>query len=76
MYICSKSTHTIPKGWCVDMIHNEELPIGFTMALAQHSDILNQFAGLSDSEQETIIEGAKQVKSRDEMQHYVESIFS
>ena len=58
------------------MIHNEELPIGFTMALAQHSDILNQFAGLSDSEQETIIEGAKQVKSRDEMQHYVESIFS
>lgn len=58
------------------MIHNEELPIGFTMALAQHSDILNQFAGLSDSEQKDVIEGAKQVKSRDEMQRYVESIFS
>lgn len=58
------------------MIHNEELPIGFTMALAQHSDILNQFASLSDSEQEAVIEGAKQVKSRDEMQSYVESIFS
>lgn len=58
------------------MIHNEELPIGFTMALAQHSDILNQFSGLSESEQEAVIEGAKQVTSRDEMQRYVESIFS
>lgn len=58
------------------MIHNEELPIGFTMALAQHSDILNQFASLPDEEQRAVIEGAKQVKSKEEMRSYVESMFS
>lgn len=33
------------------MIDNEELPIGFTMSLAQHSDILSRFASLSKQEQ-------------------------
>lgn len=56
------------------MIDNRELPIGFTMELAQHSDILNTFAQLSKSQQNNIIEGAKQVNSRDEMRKYVESI--
>ncbi|MBP3543372.1 MAG: hypothetical protein J6J86_04015 [Lachnospiraceae bacterium] len=57
------------------MIDNRELPIGFTMELAQHSDVLNRFSALSDSERERIVEGARQVKSRDEMRTYVESIF-
>ncbi|MBQ3601196.1 MAG: hypothetical protein II992_08375 [Lachnospiraceae bacterium] len=57
------------------MIHNHELPIGFTMELAQHSHILNQFAGLPKEEQEAIIEGAKQASSRSEMQNYVENMF-
>ena len=57
------------------MIDNNELPIGFTMELAQHSDILNQFAKLPKSEQEPLIEGARQVKSREEMRSYVENLF-
>lgn len=57
------------------MIDNQELPIGFTMALAEHSDVLNQFARLSDEEQERIIDGARQVKSRQEMRSYVEHLF-
>lgn len=57
------------------MIDNRELPIGFTMELAQHSDVLNRFSQLSDSERESVIEGARQVQSRDEMRSYVESIF-
>lgn len=57
------------------MIHNEELPIGFTMELAQHSDILNRFAQLPKTEQESIVDGARQVQSRDEMRNYVESMF-
>ena len=57
------------------MIDNEQLPIGFTMELAQHSDILNHFAKLSQQEQDTIINGAREVKSRDEMRNYVESLF-
>lgn len=57
------------------MIDNSELPIGFTMELAQHSDIMIQFAGLSKEEQNRIINGAREIDSRDEMRSYVESMF-
>lgn len=57
------------------MIDNQELPIGFTMELAQHSDILNQFAQLPKAEQNTIVDGAREVKSREEMRYYVENMF-
>lgn len=57
------------------MINNEELPIGFTMELAQHSDVLNRFSRLSQAEQESVIAGARNVSSRNEMRNYVESIF-
>lgn len=57
------------------MIDNEQLPIGFTMELALHSDVLNRFAHLSKEEQVSITNGARQVKSREEMRNYVESIF-
>ena len=57
------------------MINNRELPIGFTMELAQHSDILNQFAGLPKESQERIIDGARQVRSKEEMRNYVEKMF-
>lgn len=57
------------------MIDNEELPIGFTMALAQHSDALNHFSHLSKAEQEKVINGAKEKHSREEMRNYVENMF-
>ncbi len=57
------------------MIDNQELPIGFTMELAQHSDSLNKFAGLPKAEQNSIVNGARSVESRDEMRNYVENMF-
>lgn len=57
------------------MIDNHELPIGFMMELAQHSDILNRFASLSKQEQERIVNGAKTMDSRNEMRNYVETMF-
>ena len=57
------------------MIDNEELPIGFTMALAQHSDALNHFSHLSKAEQVKVINGAKEKHSREEMRDYVENMF-
>lgn len=57
------------------MIDNSELPIGFTMELAQHSDILTRFAGLPESEKTQIVDGARQIDSRDEMRNYVENMF-
>ena len=54
------------------MIRNEELPIGFTMELALHSEALNRFAKLSTEEQDRLVDGAREVHSREEMQKYVE----
>ncbi|MBE7719418.1 hypothetical protein [Lacrimispora indolis] len=57
------------------MIDNSELPIGFTMELAQHSDILTRFAELPEEQRNRIVNGARSVESRDEMRNYVESMF-
>lgn len=57
------------------MIDNEELPIGFTMELAMHSDTLNHFSHLSKAEQEQVILKAREIKSKDGMRNYVESLF-
>lgn len=59
----------------IKMIQNDELPIGFTMELAMHSDALNRFAGLSSQEQEQIVNGARTIESRQEMRSYVEHMF-
>lgn len=56
------------------MIDNRELPIGFTMELAQHSDILNRFSQMSEQEREHIVEGARHMESHEAMRNYVESI--
>ena len=58
----------------INYIDNDELPIGFTMELALHSDILNKFAHMDKTRQEQIVNGARTVNSRDEMRNYVESI--
>lgn len=57
------------------MTFQDEFPIGFTMSLAQHTDILTQFASLSPEEQQQIVDGSRQMKSRKEMQNYVENMF-
>ena len=59
----------------MNKIDNEELPIGFTMELAQHSDVLNQFSQLSKTEQQSIIDSARSVQSHNEMRRFVESLF-
>ena len=53
------------------MIDNQEL----TMELAQHSDILNRFASLPQSQQDSIVNGAREITSRSEMRNYVENMF-
>jgi len=57
------------------MIDNSELPIGFTMELAQHSDILTRFAELPEEQRNRIVDRARSVENREEMRNYVESMF-
>lgn len=58
-----------------NIISNEEYPIGFTMEIAQHTDTLNRFAQLSEQEQREVIDGARDIHSRNEMRSYVQNIF-
>lgn len=52
----------------------EELPLGFSMALAQHPEAMARFSALSEAEQQTIVEGTHAVRSKREMQAYVEGL--
>lgn len=56
------------------MIDNGEMPIGFTMELAQHSDALIRFSNLSKDKQHQIIDGARNVNSKQEMKSYVMNV--
>ncbi|MBS6647092.1 MAG: hypothetical protein KH366_26310 [Clostridiaceae bacterium] len=58
------------------MIDNEEMPIGFTMALSQNTDSMIRFSNMTANEQERVINGARQVKTRDEMHQYVRNLSS
>lgn len=57
------------------IFHDEEFPIGFTMSLAQHPDVLRQFASLSAGEQQQIVDGSRKMKSHEAMQNYVKNLF-
>lgn len=51
-----------------------DMPIGFTMALAMNPDAMQKFALLSDDNKQKIISGTHGISSRDEMQRYVNAI--
>lgn len=53
-----------------------ELPLGFGMALAQHPDALQRFASLPEAERQAVIDGAHAVRSKEEMRAYVERLMN
>ena len=52
----------------------EELPMGLGMALANNRVAMNYFMGMSADEQRQFVEGTHQIRSKAEMQHYVNSL--
>ena len=52
----------------------DEMPLGFSMALAQNPLALQKFAMLSEEKKKQIIDGTHSVKSRQEMHEYVNKI--
>ena len=51
-----------------------DMPIGFTMALAMNPDAMQKFALLSEDNKQKIIAGTHGIRSRDDMQRYVNAI--
>ncbi len=57
------------------MIENEiEMPIGFGLSLAMHEDSMKQFSKLSEGEKRQVIEAARGVQSKQQMDQLVASI--
>ena len=55
-------------------MEQQELPLGFGMALAQHPDAMARFSAMSEAEQKAFIDGTHAVRSKQEMQAYIEQL--
>ncbi len=55
-------------------INRSDMPIGLGMAFAENVDAMRHFSAMPDSEQKAVVDGARDVKSRDEMRAYVRSL--
>lgn len=51
-----------------------DLPLGFGFALAQDTDAMKAFANLSKAQQEDIVQRARNVSSKSEMQSLVNGL--
>lgn len=54
----------------------KELPLGFGMALAQNEAAMRQFESMTDSEKLAVLQQARSVNSKREMQQLVAGIVS
>ncbi len=57
-------------------MERNEMPMGFAMALAMNPDAMQKFSTLSEDKKREIIDGTHSVKSKDEMQQYVNRLAS
>lgn len=55
---------------------NNEMPVGFGMALAMNPKAMEKFSALPQNEKQKIINGTHNVLSKAEMKQYVENIAS
>ena len=55
-------------------ITNGEIPLGLGMALAQNVPAFEEFSNMSESQRKAVIEGARKVTSKQEMQSYVSNL--
>lgn len=51
-----------------------EMPIGFSMALAQNPEAMQKFALLDEAQKQQIINGTHSVGSKREMHEYVDKL--
>lgn len=55
-------------------MEQQELPMGFGMALSQHPEAMERFAALPEAEQRAIVDGTHAIRSKQEMRAYVERL--
>lgn len=55
-------------------VNSDGIPMGFGMLLAQNQQAMERFAGLSRQEKQSVIDGARSIRSKAEMQDYVNKL--
>lgn len=58
------------------MNQQNDLPLGFGMALAQNTYAMEYFAALPKAQQDAVLEQAKSISSSSEMHTFVSSLIS
>lgn len=58
----------------MNLINNDKVPIGFSMALAKDMEALTAFSSMSHEQKENVINHSREIESKDEMQNYVSSL--
>lgn len=58
----------------MDIFHDDQPPIGFTMGLAMDLNAMNRYSALSEAEKEELLNRARDAKSKKEMQRIIDSI--
>ncbi|WP_432651202.1 hypothetical protein [Huintestinicola sp.] len=58
----------------MNFVNGKDIPLGFGMALAQNSDAMTRFSAMTDEQRRQLIEGTHSVRSKKEMQAYVDRI--
>ena len=57
-----------------DITSFDNMPIGFSFSLATNQAALTNFAKMTDAEKRQVLEAARNVQSKSEMQSFVDSI--
>ena len=55
---------------------HDEMPMGFSMALAQNPEAMQKFAMLSEDKKKQIIDGTHSIRSKQEMHEYVNKLIN
>ncbi|MDD6991524.1 MAG: hypothetical protein PUI48_06830 [Oscillospiraceae bacterium] len=58
----------------MNFVNGKDIPLGFGMALAQNSEAMTRFSAMSEEQRGQLIEGTHSVRSKKEMQAYVDRI--
>lgn len=58
----------------MDLINNDQVPIGFSMALAKDMNALTAFSNMDKEEKKSVVNHSRSIQSKREMQQYVSSL--
>lgn len=58
----------------MNFVNGKDIPLGFGMALAQNSEAMTRFSAMTEEQRRQLIAGTHSVRSKKEMQAYVDRI--